>query len=152
MKLTKYENQIVIGITAAVIGIGIGGYFNQEQVVVVTAPVPIIVKKVEPTPLNPQEARRVAKKKLADYGWDNEKEWKCLNWVWGKESAWNYQATSSTNDHGIPQRNMPRHTKAQRAAFLKDPIKQIEWGLGYVEHRYGSPCKAKAFKERNGWY
>ena len=152
MKLTKYQNQIAIGITAAVIGIGIGGYFNQEQVVAVTPPVPIIVKKVEPTALNPQEARLVAKKKLADYGWANEKEWKCLGWVWGKESAWNYQATSSTNDYGIPQRNMPHHTKAQRAAFLKDPIKQIEWGLGYVKHRYGSPCKAKAFKERNGWY
>ena len=149
MNLTKYENPFVISILAAVIGIGIGGYFNQPQVVV-TTPAPIV--KVEPTPLNPQEARLVAKKKLASYGWTNDKEWKCLNWIWGKESAWNYQATSSTNDHGIPQRNMPNHTKAQKKAFLEDPLKQIEWGLGYVAHRYGSPCKAKAFKERNGWY
>jgi hypothetical protein len=149
VKLTKYENPIVISALAAVIGIGIGGYFNQEQVVV-TAPVPIV--KVEPTPLNPEQARLVAKKKLADYGWANKEQWKCLNWVWGKESAWNYQAVSPTKDHGIPQRNMPNHTTAEKINFLKDPVKQIEWGLGYIEHRYGSPCKAKLFKERNGWY
>jgi hypothetical protein len=149
VNLTKYENQIVISVLAAVIGIGIGGYFNQEQVVVTA---PVVVKKVEPTPLNPQEARLVAKKKLADYGWTNKKEWKCLNWVWGKESAWNYKAVSPTKDHGIPQRNMPNHTTAEKINFLKDPVKQIEWGLGYIEHRYGSPCKAKSFKERNGWY
>jgi len=149
VKLTKYENPIVISALAAVIGIGIGGYFNQEQVVV-TAPVPIV--KVEPTPLNPEQARLVAKKKLADYGWANKEQWKCLNWVWGKESAWNYQAVSPTKDHGIPQRNMPNHTTTEKINFLKDPVKQIEWGLGYIEHRYGSPCKAKLFKERNGWY
>jgi hypothetical protein len=47
---------------------------------------------------------------------------------------------------------MPDNTIAEKVAFLKDPIKQISWGLGYIEHRYSSPCKAKAFKERNGWY
>lgn len=148
MNLTKYEHQIIIIISAAIIGTGIGGYLNQEQVVTP----PVITEKVEPTRLNPEQARIVAKNKLIEYGWTKPQEWKCLNWVWGKESAWNYKATSSTNDHGIPQRNMPNHTKAEKAAFLEDAEKQIDWGLGYIQHRYSTPCKAKAFKERNGWY
>ena len=149
MKLTKYENPIVISILAAVIGIGIGGYFNQEQVVV-TAPVPIV--KVEPPPLNPEQARQLAKSKLDDFGWTTSKEWKCLNWMWGKESAWNYKASSPTKDHGIPQRHMSKNSKAEIHAFQTDPVAQITWGLGYIKHRYGSPCKAKAFWELNRWY
>jgi hypothetical protein len=31
-------------------------------------------------------------------------------------------------------------------------LKQIELGLKYIEHRYGSPSKALAFHNRNGWY
>lgn len=149
MKLTKYENPIVISILAAVIGIGIGGYFNQEQVVV-TAPVPIV--KVEPTPLNPEQARKLAKSKLDDFGWTTSKEWKCLNWMWGKESAWNYKASSPTKDHGIPQRHMSNNSKAEIHAFQTDPVAQITWGLNYIKHRYGSPCKAKSFWELNRWY
>lgn len=149
MKLTKYENPIVISALAAVIGIGIGGYFNQEQVVV-TAPVPIV--KVEPTPLNPEQARKLAKSKLDDFGWITSKEWKCLNWMWGKESAWNYKASSPTKDHGIPQRHMSKNSKAEIHAFQTDPVAQITWGLNYIKHRYGSPCKAKSFWELNRWY
>ena len=149
MKLTKYENPIVISALAAVIGIGIGGYFNQEQVVV-TAPVPIV--EVEPTPLNPEQARKLAKSKLDDFGWTTSKEWKCLNWMWGKESAWNYKASSPTKDHGIPQRHMSNNSKAEIHAFQTDPVAQITWGLNYIKHRYGSPCKAKSFWELNRWY
>lgn len=149
MNLTKYENQIVIGLTAAVIGIGIGGYFNQEQVVVKPTPV---IKKVEPTGLNPEQARKLAKSKLDDFGWITSKEWKCLNWMWGKESAWNYKAASPTKDHGIPQRHMSKNTKKEIHAFQTDPVAQITWGLNYIKHRYGSPCKAKAFWELNRWY
>jgi len=50
VNITKYEHTIVIGLLAAVIGTGIGGYFNQEKVVAKT---PVIIKKVEPVGLNP---------------------------------------------------------------------------------------------------
>ena len=146
MNITKYEHTIVIGIISAIIGVGIGTNIGEAP----KAPIKkeIIVKPIEVTPA---VARSIAKKKLAEFGWDKA-QWKCLNWVWGKESAWNYKAVSPTNDHGIPQRNMPKHTKEQKLAFLKDPLRQIEWGLGYIQHRYDTPCKARAFKERNGWY
>lgn len=147
MNITKYEHNIVIGILSAIIGIGIGSYVGQE------APKPIVKKVEKPkvVEVTPAVARKIAYSKLDEYGW-NKVQWACLNWVWGKESAWNYKAVSKTNDHGIPQRNMPNATKAEKIAFLKDPIKQIEWGLGYIEHRYQTPCKARAFKERYGWY
>ena len=146
MNLTKYEHQIIIGICSVLIGVGIGTNIGKAPEVPVKKEV--VMKPIEVTPAL---ARKIAAVKIKDYGWDAS-QFACLNWVWGKESAWNYKAVSPTNDHGIPQRNMPKHTKAEKLAFLKDPIKQIEWGLGYIQHRYSTPCKARAFKERNGWY
>ena len=148
MNITKYANQIIIGLLATIIGIGIGGYFSQEKVV---AKVPV-VKKVESVGLTPSQARKLAKSKLIGYGWKKPTEWGCLNWMWGKESAWNYKAVSSTKDHGIPQRNMPTATKKEIHAFMTDPVAQIEWGLNYIKVRYGSPCQAKAFWLRHHWY
>jgi len=146
VNITKYEHQIIIGICSVLIGVGIGTNIGKAPEVPVKKE--LVMKPIEVTPAI---ARGIAKSKLVEFGW-NKTQWECLNWVWGKESAWNYKAVSPTKDHGIPQRNMPNHTKAERVAFLKDPMKQIEWGLGYIEHRYSTPCKAKAFKERNGWY
>lgn len=148
MIITKYEHQIIIGILSAIIGIGVGGYFAQEKVV---AKAPVI-KKVESVGLNPIQARKLAKSKLDDFGWTTTKEWVCLNWMWGKESSWNYKASSSTHDHGIPQRHMVGATKAEVHAFLTDPVKQIDWGLNYIKSRYGSPCRAKAFWVQHHWY
>jgi hypothetical protein len=33
-----------------------------------------------------------------------------------------------------------------------DAATQIEWGLGYIAERYGSPCGAWGFKQSHGWY
>jgi hypothetical protein len=82
------------------------------------------------------------------------KEWKCLEKLWTRESNWNHRSISPTDDYGIPQRHMRHNTAKERKAFLKDPIKQIDWGLAYIEHRYErSPCKAWDHSERKGgWY
>jgi hypothetical protein len=72
--------------------------------------------------------------------------------MWGKESAWNYKSSSLTKDHGIPQRHMSTNSLAEIHAFQTDPVAQINWGLGYIKTRYGSPCKAKSFWEVNHWY
>lgn len=98
---------------------------------------------------NPREiARDIAR---ADYSW-GKKEYRCLSRLWGKESAWNPKAVSPTNDHGIPQRNMPRNTQAQKDAFLNDTRGQILWGLNYIAIRYNTPCNAWQFWQRNRWY
>ena len=85
------------------------------------------------------------------YNWDSE-QFICLGKLWGKESAWNHEAQSPTHDYGIPQRHMSRNTQKEIDKFLNDPINQIIWGLGYIEHRYGSPCKAWQFHEMRNWY
>lgn len=81
-------------------------------------------------------------------------EWKCLEKLWTRESQWNHRSISPTDDYGIPQRHMRHNTAKERKAFLKDPMKQIDWGLAYIEHRYeGSPCKAWEHSQRKGgWY
>ena len=81
-----------------------------------------------------------------------QKEYGCLTKLWGKESAWNPRAKSPTNDYGIPQRNMPNHSKKQRENFLRNPKAQIDWGIGYIRHRYGTVCKALEHHKRRNWY
>ena len=80
------------------------------------------------------------------------KEFKCLLKLWTKESNWRPKAKSPTNDYGIPQRNMPRHSKKQIDKFLKSPKDQIDWGLGYIRHRYGDVCSALNHHKQRGWY
>lgn len=150
MNITKYEHTIVIGIISAIVGVGIGTNIGEPPKVPVKKEIKV-VEVEKPKGLTPAQARKLAYSKLDDYGW-SKAEWSCLNWMWGKESAWNYKASSPTKDHGIPQRHMSKDTKAEIHAFQSDPVKQITWGLGYIKHRYGSPCKAKAFWEINRWY
>ena len=88
---------------------------------------------------------------LHKYGW-GQTQHKCLKALWGKESAWNYLAKSKTKDYGIPQRHMSQNTKIEIQDFLRSPQIQIEWGLNYINNRYGSPCKAWAFHNKNNWY
>jgi len=100
-------------------------------------------------PINPKSyAHQIAE---AEFGWDTP-EHKCLNALWGKESAWDYQAKSPTYDYGIPQRHMKTSTKKQIDNFMKNPFQQIEWGLNYIKVRYGSPCNAWSFWQENRWY
>jgi hypothetical protein len=33
-----------------------------------------------------------------------------------------------------------------------DPTTQIEWGLGYIQRTYGTPCNAWSHEEADGWY
>lgn len=86
-----------------------------------------------------------------EYKWDSE-ELKCLGKLWGKESAWNHEAESPTQDYGIPQRHMSRNTQEEIKKFLNNPLLQVSWGLNYIDHRYGSPCEAWAHHEKRNWY
>lgn len=81
-----------------------------------------------------------------------QKEFRCLTKLWGKESAWNPRAKSPTNDYGIPQRNMPTHSKKTIEKFRSSPKAQIDWGIGYIRHRYGDVCKAWDHHLKRNWY
>ena len=89
-------------------------------------------------------AKEVAKiKVMAQF--KSVKEWKALDELWYIESRWDYTADNPRSTaYGIPQ-------------LLKmDPktslVKQIDLGLKYIKHRYGTPTKALKFHKRHGWY
>jgi hypothetical protein len=73
----------------------------------------------------------------------------CLIKLYGKESAFNKDAIGNLNGaiqtYGIPQ--------------LKNPMiknmsvyNQIDYGMKYIDHRYGSTCRAYAHWVKKGWH
>lgn len=93
----------------------------------------------------PDEAKQyVSAKEYAAHKLQNTQEYKCLASLYGKESAWNDKAVNGSH-YGIPQ---------GRSEYLKTANKyeQIDWGLGYIEVRYGTPCKAWDFFKRNNFH
>jgi hypothetical protein len=90
-----------------------------------------------------QDPKQYAKDQFAQYNWTDE-QLICLNKLWGKESGWNHLADN------------PHSTAFGIAQMLgEDSLLvsvQIDRGLRYVEHRYGKPCLAWQFWQRNNWY
>jgi len=75
---------------------------------------------------------------------NDEQQMNCLSKLYGKESAWNPDAVNGSH-YGIPQ---------GRSIYLKTalPEQQIQWGLKYIDNRYGSACKAWEFFQRNNYH
>ena len=72
------------------------------------------------------------------------KEYRCLELLWHKESRWNPRANNpKSSAYGIPQLLKLREL---------DPYKQIDLGLKYIDHRYGTVCKALAHHKKAGHY
>jgi hypothetical protein len=75
----------------------------------------------------------------------NFEQFYCLDEIVWKESRWNYKAKN------------PKSTASGLFQVLKskekDPIKQIDQGLKYINHRYnGCACTALAHHKLKGWY
>lgn len=91
-----------------------------------------------------KSAKQIARGKVLSI-YQSNYEWKSLYKLWNKESRWDYKADNPRSSaYGIPQMlKMPEDTPM---------VKQIDLGLKYIKHRYGSPSKALAFHNSNGWY
>jgi hypothetical protein len=77
----------------------------------------------------------------------------CLNKLWNKESHWNHKASNSgSGAYGIPQALPGSKMSSEGSDWRTNPATQIKWGLGYIEGRYGSPCKAWSHSQSVGWY
>ena len=83
---------------------------------------------------------------------DNPIQYKCLNYLYGKESAWNPKAIGNLGGthqvYGIPQ---------GKSEYLSrvNGYKQIQWGLNYINnHRLyqGDTCKALDHWRKFGWH
>ncbi len=98
------------------------------------------------------DPRDVAMSMLGDYGWDSS-QFSCLDQLWVGESNWDHTATNPTSGaYGIPQALPAGKMSTAGSDWRTNPITQIEWGLGYIQDSYGSPCAANEFKLANNWY
>ena len=75
----------------------------------------------------------------------NFEQFYCLDEIVWKESRWNYKAKNpKSSAFGLFQILKSKD---------KDPIKQIDKGLIYLNHRYqGNACKALAHHKAKGWW
>jgi hypothetical protein len=72
------------------------------------------------------------------------KQYRCLELLWTRESRWDPRADNpKSTAYGIPQLLKLKE---------KDPYKQIDRGLKYIEHRHSNPCKAWEHHKRTGHY
>jgi len=93
---------------------------------------------------SPDVVKQLTIKEYAAVLVDDKDQMSCLGKLYGKESAWNPDAVNGSH-YGIPQ---------GRSEYLKTalPEQQIMWGLRYIDNRYGSPCKAWEFFQRNNYH
>lgn len=82
------------------------------------------------------------------YGWCG-KQYACLVTLWNNESGWRTHAHNPSGAHGIPQA-LPGSKMGK--GWQNNPHVQIRWGLKYIKSRYGTPCNALGFWNRNHWY
>ena len=107
-----------------------------------------------PGSLSPGGAQAYAASRLGAYGWGSG-QMGCLVSLWNIESGWRWNAyNASSGAYGIPQ-SLPGSKMATAGAdWTTSSSTQIEWGLGYIRARYGSPCSAYAFETSHTpyWY
>ena len=98
---------------------------------------------------------------LVSQQWKNpNKEFKCLDTLWHKESGWRPTAANPTSTaFGIPQFLNSTWVNYGYPVRPKDPQIQIKAGLRYIYKRYSTPCKAWDFWKKQagpdlhgGWY
>lgn len=96
--------------------------------------------------------RQIGQQMAAARGWTSS-EWSCLESLWTKESGWNASASNpSSGAYGIPQALPGSKMASAGSDWQSNPATQIEWGLGYIEGRYGTPCGAWGHSQSVGWY
>lgn len=105
-----------------------------------------------PTNYSGEDPRSLAKPLVAAQGW-SDSEYQCLVLLWNRESQWNpYAENASSGAYGIPQ-SLPGSKMASAGAdWRTNPVTQINWGIGYIKGRYGTPCSAWAHSNAVGWY
>jgi hypothetical protein len=92
-------------------------------------------------------AQAYALSQLGKYGWGAD-QMPPLIALWNQESGWNPNAINKgSGAYGIPQSLGHGHVYD-----LGDYIAQVNWGLNYIDHSYGSPAAAEAHERAVDWY
>jgi len=110
-----------------------------------TKPIRPVVPVMQVTESVP-EAVALGRQLAAARGWTGI-EWDSLYLLWMRESGWNPMAVNrSSGACGIPQ--------ALPCSKIPDKstVGQINWGLDYIQRRYGTPLNAMAHWQQKRWY
>ena len=78
-----------------------------------------------------------------------QREWLCLSSLWGRESAWNPKAYNTTKVMGKNAGGIPQLLGLDPKT---PPTRQIERGLDYIYYRYGTPCNAWEFFQKDRYH
>ena len=108
---------------------------------------------VEMAPVPPSDSvKGYALSKVEEYDWEYS-QYSCLVKLWERESNWRTTAlNSSSGAYGIPQ-SLPAEKMASAGSdWRTNPQTQIDWGINYIDRRYGSPCAALAHSDIHNWY
>ena len=98
------------------------------------------------------DPRTIARAMLGRFGFGAD-QFSCLDSIYVNESGWDVHADNpSSSAYGIPQALPGSKMASAGADWETNPATQIEWGIGYIKSRYGTPCNAWGFKQSNGWY
>ncbi|MFC7024516.1 ubiquitin-like domain-containing protein [Promicromonospora thailandica] len=127
---------------------------TKERPVVVeeTSAEPTTTAATTSAPAPAGSVKEIGQQMAAARGWTGS-EWTCLELLWERESGWNYQAANpSSGAYGIPQALPGSKMGSAGSDWATNPATQIEWGLGYIADRYGTPCGAWGHSESVGWY
>nr|WP_269088605.1 CHAP domain-containing protein [Bifidobacterium aemilianum] len=105
------------------------------------------------THASPDQAKAIAREMMKSYKEWNDGDYDDLIWIWNHESGWRWNAENpSSGAYGIPQ-SLPGSKMASAGPdWHENAGTQIKWGLNYIQSRYGSPSKAKAFWLSHNWY
>lgn len=80
-------------------------------------------------------------------------QFQCFSNIVDHESGWDYTATNpSSGAYGLMQALPGDKMASAGADWQTNPATQIEWGLTYMNDRYGGPCGGWEFWQANGWY
>jgi hypothetical protein len=109
-------------------------------------------RKVRKKRMNRRQRNKIAAMPMvARRGW-SYRHFHCLDRLWTRESGWNHRAHNSSGAYGIPQALPGGKMRSAGRDWRRNPRTQIKWGLGYIKHRYGSPCGAWRHARASGWY
>ncbi len=96
--------------------------------------------------------RGIGQLQAAAYGWGSGPEWDALDKLWTRESSWDNTARNpSSGAYGIAQ-FLDSTWATVGGTKTSDPTLQIQYGLKYIQQRYGDPLAAWAHETSAGWY
>jgi tape measure domain-containing protein len=100
---------------------------------------------------SPSENEQLGEKMFSESGLSGS--FPSLDALWTRESGWSNTArNASSGAYGIPQALPPEKMGPDANPPKSDPAAQIDWGLGYINERYGSTDAAWNHSQANGWY